>query len=605
MSSSTQNGDGAPAAKRLRTETVPDIPATVSDIPEVQRLALENNAQTRLKHRRHPRDFLNHAFDTLGAAAAERQDPGGATVALQFLREMAARHQELPRNTVLSKVLYRWDTPDLVEAGLHIVREVLSHRATLPDAFAHAYDERVAAVALRLAVQARAVDVSLMRRLLDALPADAFKRRVFHPLFAHCHKAADVPLCFEFFNMARAKELEMWDTDYHEVLCTISAARGTGSIGAGEAALFVTRVLDDMACHHPVVGAANARLAQDVLGGVVAGVGDDGVCSHCAARLVSFDLSAEDRAVLVHDLVEKLVRPRVQGSSRYEPDTEVSSDTVRLRWKEFDEFKAAAETMPYDTVIDGANVGYYGLNSWYTEAKDALLRSRGVDPASVSAAERFQVPFPVDVAPKFSLIEDMRTAAERSGRRAVIVLHNRHLLHPPTENAAHAARWREMGALLPSPAFLNDDYCWLYAVLMRRDSCIISNDQMRDHHFTMLQPRFFVRWRQRHRITYKAMYNKAARAATLRIHLPRVYSVWVQACGSAAAAAAAAAAANTTTTTATQQHWHIPYIANVDVIHQATNQTTSTSADVDLGKDGDDECTDWICTGRGTGGPPE
>ncbi|GET93029.1 hypothetical protein, conserved [Leishmania tarentolae] len=581
MSQSLHNGDGAPAAKRPRREPAPDISLHVSDIPEVKALVAENNAQTRSKLRLNNRDFLNRAFDTLGAAA--RQDPSKAEVVLDFLGEMAGKHQELPRNTVISKVLYTWGTPELVESGVRLVEILLCNRSKLPEAFLAAFDERVAAVALRIAIQAPVTNVALFRRILDAIPADAFKLRVFHPLFVHCRNTADVPLCFEFFDMACSKELEMWDNDYNEVLRTIVAARDKGAVTVSEAIKRTNVVLDEMARHHPVLGAANAQLVRQLLGGTVAPVSDDGVCSNCGAQLQSFDLSEEDRAVLLHDLVEKLVKPRLQGSSRYEPDTEVSEDTISQRWREFEQFKEAATKMSYDTVIDGANVGYYGLNSWYTEAKDALLRSRGMDPSSVLSTDRFTVPFPVDVAPKFSLIEDMRTTAERNGKKAVIVLHNRHLAHPTPENASYAAKWRDMGALLPSPGFLNDDYCWLYAVLTRQDSCIISNDQMRDHYFTVLQPRFFMRWRQRHRITYRVLYNKTARATMLRINLPRMYSVWVQACGAAS-----------------HRHWHVPYISSIDVIHQATNQITTTSADVELGKDGDDKCTDWICTRQGS-----
>lgn len=583
--------DEQPAAKRPRPEVAADLPLSTSSLPEVQKLLQENNAQRRPKHRRGQRDFLNHAFATLGLAAT--QDAAQADVVLALLREMAARHRELPRNTTISKVLYAWcSSPALVEPGLQLMRTLLEHQTNLPEAFQLAFDERVAAVSLRLAVQASPVDVALIRRIIDALPPDSFKRRVFQPLFAHCRATANVPLCFEFFRMARAKGLELWDTDFHDVLSTIDAAASTEAAAPNTTTtteatrISVDAVLDEMAQQHPVVGAANAKLIQKLLGGEVTGVSADGVCARCAAQLQSFDLSPEDRAVLVSDVVEKLVRPRVEGSSRYEPDTQLSEETKQERWKEFDAFTAAVAEMDFDTVIDGANVGYYGLSSWYPEAKDALLRERGVDPATVTAAERRNVPFPVDVSPKFSLIEDMRAAAERHGKKAIIVLHNRHLTKPTADNLPFAEKWRAMGALLPSPGFLNDDYCWLYAVLTRQDSCIISNDQMRDHHFSMLQPRFFVRWRQRHRITYKAMYNRASRTATLRIHLPRAYSVWVQACGAATTAAA----------TSDQRHWHVPFLANINILHQATNQTTSTSADVDLGKDGDDECSDWVCT---------
>ncbi|KPA86644.1 hypothetical protein ABB37_00749 [Leptomonas pyrrhocoris] len=589
---SDTGNDERPAAKRQRPEMPADLPLSTSGIPEVQALIRENNSQSRPKRRLTQRDFLNRAFDTLAMAA--RTDPSQRDVVLAFLAEMAAKHHELPRNTTVSKVLYAWcSSPDLINAGVHIVTMLLDYKADLREAFQLSFDERVAAVALRLAVQTNEVNVTLIRRVIDALPPDDFKRRVFQPLFAHCRATTDVPLCFEFFNMARAKGLELWDTDYHDVLCTIDAAAtaavaeteptsgGETTLQTTEVVPYVSRVLEEMAQQHPVVGAANAKLIQKLMGGAVASVSTEGVCSRCGAQLQSFDLSPEDRTVLVHDVVEKLVKPRVEGSSRYEPDTHLSEETKQQRWKEFDAFKVAVAGMDYDTVIDGANVGYYGLNSWYAEAKEALLRSRGVDLASVPSAERFNVPFPVDVEPKFSLIEDMRVAAEKHGKRAIIVLHSRHLTNPTPENATFADRWGSMGALLPSPGFLNDDYCWLYAVLTRQDSSIISNDQMRDHHFCMLQPRFFVRWRQRHRITYKAMYNRVSRTATLRIHLPCVYSVWVQQVCSAGGA---------------PRHWHVPYLSGIDVLHQATNQTTSTNADVELGKDGDDACSDWICT---------
>ncbi|KPI83043.1 hypothetical protein ABL78_7942 [Leptomonas seymouri] len=588
---SNTGNDERPAAKRSRPEAPANLLRNISRIPEVQTLIDENNREIRSRHRRGQRDFLNYAFDTLGVAA--KKDPSKCDVVLALLQEMITMHHELPRNTTVSKVLYAWcSSPDLINAGLRIITTILDHRDELPEAFQLSFDERVAAVALRLAVQAVTVDIALVRRIIDALPPDAFKRRVFQPLFAHCRATADVPLCFQFFSMARAKSLDLWDTDYHDVLCSIAAAAAAPeNIEGGESTLkaesvvpYAHRVLEEMAQQHPVVGAANAELIKKLLGGEVASVNTDGVCSRCGAQLQSFDLSLEDRTLLVQDVVEKLVRPRVEGSSRYEPDAQLSEETKKQRWKEFDAFKTVVAKMDYDTVIDGANVGYYGLNSWYTEAKDALLRSRGVDPASVPSADRFNVPFPVDVSPKFSLIEDMRAAAEKQGKKAIIVLHNRHLVSPTAENLVLADRWNAMGALLPSPGFLNDDYCWLYAVLTRQDSCIISNDQMRDHHFCMLQPRFFVRWRQRHRITYSVMFNRVSRTTALRIHFPRAYSVWVQqACGTGAAAAA-------------QRHWHVPYLAGIDIMHQATNQTTSTSADVDLGKDGDDECSDWICT---------
>ena len=47
----------------------------------------------------------------------------------------------------------------------------------------------------------------------------------------------------------------------------------------------------------------------------------------------------------------------------------------------------------------------------------------------------------------------------------------------------------------------NDDWYWLYAAVCSGDNIlVVTNDQMRDHHFCMLAPRFFLKWRERHQV---------------------------------------------------------------------------------------------------------
>ena len=52
------------------------------------------------------------------------------------------------------------------------------------------------------------------------------------------------------------------------------------------------------------------------------------------------------------------------------------------------------------------------------------------------------------------------------------------------------------------PKQMNDDWFWLYAGVVsttaNSSSIIISNDQMRDHHFQMLSMKHFLKWRERH-----------------------------------------------------------------------------------------------------------
>jgi hypothetical protein len=54
---------------------------------------------------------------------------------------------------------------------------------------------------------------------------------------------------------------------------------------------------------------------------------------------------------------------------------------------------------------------------------------------------------------------------------------------------------------------MNDDWFWLYAGVLsttsNSSSIIISNDQMRDHHFQLLSMKHFLKWRERHWVNFE------------------------------------------------------------------------------------------------------
>ena len=57
---------------------------------------------------------------------------------------------------------------------------------------------------------------------------------------------------------------------------------------------------------------------------------------------------------------------------------------------------------------------------------------------------------------------------------------------------------------MSTPRGHNDDWYWLYAALASGSGCkVVSNDEMRDHHFGMLAPRSFLRWKERHIVKFK------------------------------------------------------------------------------------------------------
>jgi len=132
----------------------------------------------------------------------------------------------------------------------------------------------------------------------------------------------------------------------------------------------------------------------------------------------------------------------------------------------------------YDVVIDGANVGYYETNF-----KNA--------------------PKHVD----YNQIDWMiRHFAEYNNQTVLLILHERHFSHKLMPHWAKriVQGWHEDDNILlyKTPFGCNDDWFWMHAALVHRGTMVITNDEMRDHHFQMLAHRSFLRWKERHRVTF-------------------------------------------------------------------------------------------------------
>lgn len=124
----------------------------------------------------------------------------------------------------------------------------------------------------------------------------------------------------------------------------------------------------------------------------------------------------------------------------------------------------------YNIIVDGANVGYYKQN--YTGA-----------------------PSHVD----YHQINWLLMELQRQGYRPLLILHQRHTNQTTTPSSFHKLiqQWRDGNLLYESPSGCNDDWFWMYACVKLRCH-IVTNDEMRDHHFQMLSPRWFARWKERH-----------------------------------------------------------------------------------------------------------
>jgi hypothetical protein len=120
----------------------------------------------------------------------------------------------------------------------------------------------------------------------------------------------------------------------------------------------------------------------------------------------------------------------------------------------------------FDIVIDGANVGYYKQN--FAGA-----------------------PTHVD----YKQIDQMLSFLVGKQHKPLLVLHCRHVDEknfPPGAEGREISRlvqsWRATGRLFTTPRSFNDDWFWLYSAV-KYNSMVITNDEMRDHHFQLLSPR--------------------------------------------------------------------------------------------------------------------
>ncbi|OEU09898.1 hypothetical protein FRACYDRAFT_248149 [Fragilariopsis cylindrus CCMP1102] len=129
----------------------------------------------------------------------------------------------------------------------------------------------------------------------------------------------------------------------------------------------------------------------------------------------------------------------------------------------------------YDVVIDGANIGYYKQN---------FMNS----PHHVNYEQIDWI---------------VRYFTYTLKKRVLLVMHNRHFTKRmlPSKYQYIIDFWMNNNILYQTPAGMNDDWFWMHAALKYK-SLVVTNDEMRDHHFQMLAPKFFLRWKERHQIHF-------------------------------------------------------------------------------------------------------
>ena len=148
----------------------------------------------------------------------------------------------------------------------------------------------------------------------------------------------------------------------------------------------------------------------------------------------------------------------------------------RNHWNQFQSFLMQCGT-DIDILIDGANVGYYEQN--FNGA-----------------------PKHVDYHQINWMVQHFITKLKK---RVLLIMHSRHFASNLMPKFAQpiVQGWINNNILYQTPPGMNDDWFWLHAALhFGPGTCIVTNDEMRDHHFQMIAPRAFIRWRDRHQIHF-------------------------------------------------------------------------------------------------------
>jgi pentatricopeptide repeat protein len=161
-----------------------------------------------------------------------------------------------------------------------------------------------------------------------------------------------------------------------------------------------------------------------------------------------------------------------QGGRKGKKRRGFSPEQRKAQWTRFCDFLEKKGDL--DVLMDGANIGYYQTN--FAGA------SKHVDYVQINWVVQHFL---------------------KLNKKVLLVLHERHFASHmiPAQYRPIVEEWERLGVLYKTPPGMNDDWFWLHAALKYK-TLVVTNDEMRDHHFQMLAPRMFLRWKDRHMIHF-------------------------------------------------------------------------------------------------------
>ncbi|KAL4448170.1 hypothetical protein ABPG75_005389 [Micractinium tetrahymenae] len=331
------------------------------------------------------------------------------------------------------------------------------------------------------------------------------KLRSFTPAVIAYAEQGDADKAFEVDAAIAAQQLDLTEAEFARLLQAAAAGASWE-----RAASVLRRIGSELTVLQPetlarvrTLFASPAAATAGAGGGAVEGAGGaaagggggwevgpttispSGQCSACGGQLKALDLSAEE------------MRTFAEGIAAI-------AERQEKRPNDFQQFKEwLAKHGPFGAVIDGANVALFGQN----------FESGGFNFGQIKAVMNHLASRHPDLKPLL-MLHVGRTKAPQARAPAA-----QELLRQLTE----------AGSFYATPAGSNDDWYWIYAsVTAGERGLLVSNDEMRDHIFQLLAPKYFLKWKQRHQVKYRFS------TAGLELDYPAPYTTCVQQleCGS-------------------------------------------------------------------------